>query len=260
MTLAAETRPERGQPERRARTERATSTPSPAWSAERSPGRGGVEDGAGALRAVPLLRDLGARHLQAIADMGQLRRYAANTMLFEEGESGETLHVIIEGFTRVVRISAGGGEVLLGRLGPGEVLGELALIDGGVRSATAITEEPSAHVVIERAPFQQFLASEPPAATALLRTLVARLRETDDALYSVTLRPLVERIARLLIDEADEGGSIRMTQHAIASRLGVTREAVNKNLRRLEAGGVIAITRGRCTVVDRGALEASATS
>lgn len=253
MTLAAETRHE-GTREVRRPSDDARRTGSQAQPQRSGQARHSA-DSTRALRAVPLLRELGSRHLQAIAEMGQLRRYASDAMIFEEGESGETLHVIIEGVTRVVRISAAGGEVLLGRLGPGEVLGELALIDGGVRSATAITEDPSAHVVIERVPFQQWLQNEPTAAMALLRTLVTRLRETDEALYSVTLRPLIERVATLLMEEGGEDGTIRLTQHAIAGRLGVTREAVNKNLRRLEASGIIEINRGRCTILDRSALE-----
>lgn len=203
------------------------------------------------LRAAPLLADLGERHLQGIARIGQLRRYDAGAVIFREGDPGDALHVIAQGAVKVVRTARDGDEILLARLGAGEVLGEIAILDGGDRTATAIAVEPSVHVVIPGESFRAWLVGEPAAAPALLRTLARRLRRADEVLADVALLPLPQRLAKLLLNLASESadGSARSTQLDLAARLGVTREAVNKCLRRFAEAGLIRITRGRCEVL-----------
>jgi len=208
------------------------------------------------LRDIPLLARLSKGDLRAIASRGRLRSYAAEQMIFAEAAPGDSLHIVIEGEVRISVLSPDGVEATVALLGPGEFVGDLALLDGRPRSASAITTGPTRTLVVRRDDFRRWLTERPSAALALLEALSLRVRRTDEALADLSFFALPRRLAkRLLALAADHGeAQLRITQPQLASMLGVTRESVNKQLNEFARRGWVKLGRGSVSLLDSQAL------
>ncbi len=215
---------------------------------------------------VPLLARLPEAELRALASCGRVQSYPAGATIFREGDPGDALHIVIEGSVRVAVLSPQGGEATVAVLGPGEFLGDLALLDGRPRSANAITSQSTKTLVVTRDDFAQWLSERPRAALALLETLSLRLRRTDETLADLAFLDLPRRLAKRLLElagaqaalrargPAPPDARIRVTQSELASMLGVSRESVNKQLNQFAREGWIALGRGSVTLRDAEAL------
>ena len=220
------------------------------------------------IRDVPLLARLPEAELRALASHGRMRTYRSGAVLFREGDHGDSLHIVVEGGVRVVVLSPAGDEATIALLGPGEFVGDLALLDGRVRSASAIASQPTRTLVVTRANFRRWLTQRPRAALALLETLSLRVRRTDEALADLTFLDVPHRLAKWLLDMAAAQLAVapargptadvrlRVTQAELASMLGVSRESVNKQLNRFARKGWIVLRRGSVTLTDMEALQA----
>lgn len=214
------------------------------------------------LRHVPLLARLPTDDVRSLANRGRLRRFKPGDAIVREGEPGDGLFVILEGAARIVVSSPTGDEATVAHLGPGECIGEFAVLDGLPRSATAIATAPSSAVSVSRDDFRAWLAERPTAAFALLEELSLRLRRANQGLADQLFLGLSQRLARRLVMlaatqgvPATSGGArIRITQAELASMLGVTRESVNKELQAFAARGWLRTSRGAVTVLDSNAL------
>jgi CRP-like cAMP-binding protein len=214
------------------------------------------------IRDVPLLARLPEDALSALASRGRVRGFRANDVIFREGEPGDSLHMVIEGQVRIVVLSPVGEEVTVTYLGPGECVGDLALLDGRPRSASAIASQTTKTLVVTRGDFRRWLRERPQAAFALLETLSLRVRRTDEALADLALLDLPSRLAKRLLSLAGarqpaKGGALpklRITQAEMASMLGVSRESVNKQLNAFAREGWVSLGRGSVTVKDAKAL------
>lgn len=209
------------------------------------------------IRDVPLLTRLAEADLRALAVHGKVRRFPAGAVIFQEGDPGDSLHVVVEGNVRIAVLAGSGGEATVAMLGPGEFVGDLALLDGRPRSATAIASQPTKTLVVRRNDFRRWLAQRPLAALALLEALSLRVRRTDEALADIAFLGLPQRLAKRLLILAGArpaGGRLRVTQSELGSMLGVSRESVNKQLNRFAREGWIAIGRGSVTLLDVDAL------
>ena len=211
-----------------------------------------------ALRDVPLLARLPTADLRALASRGRVRSYRAGTVIFREGDRGDSLYVVIEGSVRVAVLSARGVEATVALLGPGEFLGDLALLDGRPRSASAIAQQTTKTLVVRRDDFRRWLSERPKASFALLEALSLRVRRTDEALADMAFLGLPQRLAKRLLDltsgRSPGAARMRITQSELASMLGVSRESVNKQLNEFARQGWIALGRGSVTVIERAAL------
>jgi CRP-like cAMP-binding protein len=210
------------------------------------------------IRDVPLLAKLPEADLKALASRGRVRSYPAAAVIFREGDPGDALHVVVEGSVRVAVLSAGGEEATVALLGPGEFLGDLALLDGRPRSATATAHQATKTLIVTRGDFRRWLSERPAAAFALLEALSLRVRRGDEALADLSFVGLHQRLAKRLLaltaTETDARARMRITQSELASMLGVSRESVNKQLNLFAREGWIALGRGSVTVLDREAL------
>ncbi len=214
----------------------------------------------GLIRDVPLLARLPEADLRALSSQGRVRSYPAGSALFREGDPGDSLHIVVEGAVRILVVSPAGGEMTIAMLGPGDFVGHLALLDGRPRSAGAVASLATKTLIVTRDAFAEWLSSRPKAALALLESMSLTLRRTDETLADLTLLDLPHRLAkRLLALAAGQAASrgaprLRVTQAELASMLGVSRESVNKQLRRFERQGWVSLRRGSVTLTDVDAL------
>lgn len=218
------------------------------------------------IREVPLLARLSEADRRDLASSGRVRSYASGDVLFREGDRGDSLHIIIEGGVRVAVLSSAGVEAAVALLGPGEFVGDLALLDGLPRSASAIASQATKTLVVTRSAFTRWLAGRPEAALALLETLSLRVRRTDEALVDLAFVSLPQRLAKRLLslagdhpevhvtDQQEGAVRLRITQSELASMLGVSRESVNKQLNLFSREGWVRLGRGSVTLIDTDAL------
>ncbi|MFQ5382672.1 MAG: Crp/Fnr family transcriptional regulator [Dehalococcoidia bacterium] len=204
------------------------------------------------LRDVPLLARLSREDADALGSRGNLRRFSVGETIFHEGDEGDSLHVLIEGRVRVSVVSEDGGETTLATFRAGDCFGELSVLDGLPRSATAQAVEATRTLVVTRRAFHAWLRERPSAGEALLTTLSLNLRDTDDRLTDQLFLSLERRLARLLLAGSSGGRpfEVRRTQRSLGDELGVSRESVNKTLRKLESRQLVELGRGSVTVVD----------
>ena len=216
------------------------------------------------LKKVPLFSDLADAELARFAEVTREREYPKNRVILFEDDPGDALYIVSSGQVKVVLIGEDGREVILSVLGDGDFFGEMALIDDEPRSAHVIAMKDSQLLVLRRDDFQAQLVAQPKIGLKLLRVLVQRLRRADEKIGGLVLLDVNGRVARLLLDLADEGGgpriTRRLTHHTIAQMIGSSRETVSRAMRELVDRGLIEVTRREISIRDRDGLSALAGS
>lgn len=214
-----------------------------------------------------LLEHLPTAELDRLANLATTRSYQPGQSVFIKGDPGTAMMAVLRGRLRISCYSEDGREVILAVFGAGDVFGEIAMIDGGERTADAVALEPTDLLVLQRRDFLPILEQNPELALKLLMVMCERFRSTDQQLEDFNFLQLRPRLAKRLLflsehygEEAAEGLriGIRLPQHLLASMIGTSREAVNKQLRAWEESGLIDVERGRITILDRDGLEAVA--
>jgi CRP-like cAMP-binding protein len=211
------------------------------------------------LSTVPLFGGIDRTELQRFADMTRERFYPRGSVILFENDPGDSLFVVRQGRVKVVLIGEDGREVILGVLGVSDHFGELSLIDDRPRSAHVIAMDDSHLLVLRREDFRKRVEASPAVAWALLSELSRRLRRADEKIGGLVLLDVPGRIARLLLDLADEsGGSTiekRLTHQTIAQMIGASRETVSRAMKDFQEANWVTIERRRITLADRPALE-----
>ena len=211
-----------------------------------------------------LLRHLPAADVERLAGYTRVRNFGANQTVFLKGDPATGMMVVIEGRVRIASISPEGKEVVLNIINPGEVFGEIALIDGVERTAAATAMEETALLVMERRDFLPYLERNPELCLDLLKVMCRRIRVTSEQVEDFSFLDLKRRLAKRLVylaaqqDEAPRPGAkagIHFTQQELGAMTGTSRETVNKQLRAWEEEGLIHLHRGSISVVDRKGLE-----
>lgn len=207
----------------------------------------------------PLFANLSLGQIEQLTALARSHRYRRNHVIFNEGDPGTALYMIVKGRVKVSQSSPDGKERTLALLSPGDVFGELALLDEQARSADAVVVEDSELLIVPRKDFLGFIITQPQAAMSLLVVLSQRLRHTNLLVHDAAFFDVRGRLARVLLDlaradgETEPGGALvcpRLTQTELASMVGVTRESVNKWLRHYERAGLITRRRGRLVILD----------
>lgn len=210
------------------------------------------------LSSVPLFRSLGAE-VASFAQMAREKSYPKGSVILFEDDPGDSLFVVREGRVKVVLVADDGREVILGILGVGEHFGELALIDDQPRSAHVVAMEDSTLLVLRRDDFRRRVEQSPQVAWALLMELSRRLRRADEKIGSLVLLDVPGRIARVILDAADESGKDviekPLTHQTIAHVIGASRETVSRAMREFVESGWISTEGRRIRIKDRAALE-----
>jgi CRP/FNR family transcriptional regulator, cyclic AMP receptor protein len=223
-------------------------------------GRKMIESVSSALAKHSLFSELSPADLRELSAHLRRRRCAKGQIVFAQGDPGASLYVVQSGSVVVGLTSSEGKDLVLNEFGPGEVFGELALLDGEPRSADAVAREDSQLLVLQRDDFVLFLEGHPRVAIALLAILSRKLRRTTQQVQDVAFLDVPARLARALLDlseargktaaEGDQASSFRATQSELAGIIGATRESVNKWLGFYQGQGLIDVARGKVTVLN----------
>lgn len=196
------------------------------------------------LKAVPLFASFPDEQLRMLTSVVTRRSAARSTTIMAAGDATDSLYIILSGRLKVMMSDADGKEVILSILGPGEFFGEMGLIDDEPRSATVISIEPCELLAINKRDFKKSLAENFEMTMAVMRGLVRRLREADRKIGSLALLDVYGRVARLLLDMAENvnGEKIvtkRLPKQDIAKMIGASREMVSRVMKDLQTGGYI---------------------
>jgi CRP/FNR family cyclic AMP-dependent transcriptional regulator len=210
------------------------------------------------LRKHPIFCDLDPEALD------QLCRYAKHSSLkrgatiVSKGDPGNSLVAVVSGTVKISISSPDGRSAILNLIGPGEIFGEVAVLDGLARTADATANTNCEIYAIDRRDFLPFVRSQPALAMKLIELLCTRLRWTSDQVEEVILQDLPGRLASALLRLTEKhklaqgGRTIAITQQEISEMVGMTRESINKQLRawatrnwvRLEHGAIVVLNPG----------------
>ncbi|HEX7874777.1 MAG TPA: Crp/Fnr family transcriptional regulator [Sphingobium sp.] len=193
--------------------------------------------------------------------LGQAREAKARKgeAIIRQGDDGNALLILLEGQARVTVYSANGREIVLEYAGPGTVLGEIALLDGGVRTASVIAMGPLKYLILPRSVFEHVVASNHRMALRLMKELATRLRRANQTIETDRAYAAASRLARFLLrlayENGEAGDAIRLSQTELSMFAGISRENINRQLSLWQQEGIVAVTHGGVTIMDREALE-----
>jgi CRP/FNR family cyclic AMP-dependent transcriptional regulator len=217
------------------------------------------------LQSVPLFSDLEDDELERFSHVAVPRSFPAGTRVFHEGDSSDACYIVKSGTFRVTREHSDGRAITLATLEPGEIFGELAMLDGDQRSASAEALSDGELLALPAGDVRALLSRHPEIALKLVAGLVRRLRAANVRISRQSFQTVPSRVAGILAQlsrEAEEGHAngaetngagevtIRMNQTDLAQLAGTSRESVSRFLAELERAGVVRAGRGRVTVLD----------
>jgi CRP/FNR family cyclic AMP-dependent transcriptional regulator len=214
---------------------------------------------AGILRRAPLFRELGEEAADALVASMREVQLPRGDVLFEEGEAGDAVYVVIEGKVKLGRSAPDGRESLLAILGPGQMFGELSLFDPGPRSATVSAVTDTVLLTLSHEGLLEWITGRPEVARGLLAQLAGRLRRATDIVSDLVFADVPGRVAKALLDlsrrfGAPSEGGIRvahdLTQEELAQLVGASRETVNKALADFSARGWIRLEQRSVVILD----------
>jgi CRP/FNR family transcriptional regulator, cyclic AMP receptor protein len=212
-----------------------------------------------------LFRGLAPATLDRIARLCARRKYEPNAVIFSQSDPGDALFGVVTGSVRISASSPGGREVFLNIMEPGDTFGEIALLDGRPRTATASAMAASELFIVTREQFLGLLASDPVLIEHLLRLLCERLRWVSGFAEESALLSVPARLARRLLTlgkvhghEIDSGIELKVSQDEMARFLGLSRQIVNQHLQHWKASRWVSLGRGKIMILNARALEAVA--
>jgi CRP/FNR family transcriptional regulator, cyclic AMP receptor protein len=172
--------------------------------------------------------------------------FAKDEIIVRQGEAGNCLYIIQSGKVKICNLAADGGELVFGFLTAGDLLGEMAVIDGGPRSTTAIAIENTKALLLERPAFLHFLRCVPEASLSVINVLCRRLRDTNRHLEEITSLSVSARLARRLI----EISPCKFSQENLARIVGTSRITVNRILNSFVSLGLVSVSRKNVTIMN----------
>lgn len=209
-----------------------------------------------------LFSNLSDEELSQLAQIARERKFDRNQVVFYEGDLGGSLYIIVSGTVKIVMMSDDGREHILGLLHEGDFFGEISLIDGEPRSATAIALEKANVVMISRDDFIRLLRENPEMSLKIMVILCERLRKTDKHVESLAFLSAPGRVAKTLLNWAekyapDANGNEeieiphKMTRQEFASIAGTSRETLTRVLMDFQDDGLIQLEKNKIVLHDR---------
>jgi CRP/FNR family cyclic AMP-dependent transcriptional regulator len=214
------------------------------------------------LRSCALFRVVDDATLALVAASLRTRRFRRNEVIFHAGDPGDSLFIVESGSVKIVLASPEGDEAIIATLHRGDFFGELAVLDGAERSATAVALEPAELYALSRGPFLELVDTQAGLRAALLTSLAVELRRLTRHVEELHFLDLPGRLAMRLVELAREAdpssGEARLpwpyTQSDLASMIGGSRQSVNRLLASLSDEGLLRIEHDAIVIPDVAAL------
>jgi CRP-like cAMP-binding protein len=208
-----------------------------------------------------LFRGLTRPTIERIAALATRRSYDDGAVVFMRGDPGDALYGVVTGKVRISASAPAGKEVFLNVMEPGDAFGEIALLDGEPRTASATTLAATQLVIVKRDAFVDLLRRDSQLAVHLIELLCRRVRWTSQQMEDSTLLTAHAKLAKRLLSlasmhgrPAPGGTKLSISQEELAQFLGLSRQAVNKHLQTWKGKGWISLGRGSITVANERAL------
>ena len=218
---------------------------------------GRVGDKLSILRQHEFFRGLPDDVIQRLSSHARQVFVPAGRPIFRKGDEGHGLLAVLSGVVKISVHSEREREIVLNLIGPNEVFGEIALLDGQPRTADATAMTKCLLLALDRRDFLAVLTHEPALAVKLLAVVSGRLRQTSQQVEDLSLADLSTRLARTLLRLSEiqaiaEGpdSRIRITQRELGRMVGLSRESINRHLRDWEEKGYVALDKGACMIKD----------
>jgi CRP/FNR family transcriptional regulator/CRP/FNR family cyclic AMP-dependent transcriptional regulator len=217
------------------------------------------------LERVPVLAALSDSDRQWLAQRVRRRNYARGDVIFQKDDPGEALFIVEKGSVRIHVTGAQGTDLTLAVMNTGDFFGDMSLLDGKPRSASASAVTDSSLIILDRDHFTELVRKRPDAALAVLARVTARLRGSDQMASDLAFLDAAGRLARRLLEIADQNGvrrdgeillNVRITQEELATMIGVTRESVNRNLSEFRRLGLVRNDGRKIVIRDAAGLRA----
>lgn len=203
------------------------------------------------LKMNPMFAELGADELQRISNLCHTQHLSSGEVLFQKGDPGSALYGVRRGQIRIETGATDGSRLTLNFMGPGDLFGEVAVLDGQERTADAAAGEATEMFVLRREDFLSFLEREPKVAIKIIKLLCQRIRWQSERMEESVLQPLPVRLARRLCALADDFGSeVHISQEQLGIFVGAARESVNRQLQTWRKDGILDLQRGRILLQD----------
>lgn len=217
------------------------------------------------LKSVPLFSSFSDAQVSQLLTGMQHRSYPRNSFILRAGEETDALYIVLSGRVKVLIPDEEGHEVILSIIGPQEYFGEMGLLDDQARSASVETLEPCEMLRLTKAGFTSVLKDNFELAMLIIQNLVKRLREADRKIESLALIDVYGRVARLLIDMAQNTDGKWVVEHApakqeIARMIGASREMVSRVVKDLQRKGLIRAEKRRIFVLDKSSMQRRAST
>lgn len=207
------------------------------------------------IRRVPLFSTLTQSQAESVADAVVKRRFKRGEVIVEQGKKSNFLAIVLTGRARVVTTDTRGREVILATMNPGDYIGEMSLIDNQPHSASVRAEVQTDVLILGRMEFARCLPENTSMAYAVMKGLVQRLRNADRKIESLALMDVYGRVARALLEFAqeDKDGKLvireRVSRQDVAKMIGASREMVSRVMKDLEDRGFIEVAEDGSTIV-----------
>ena len=215
------------------------------------------------LTTVPIFSDLTPEQLSPLATKLRRRNYQRGEVIFHQDDPADRMHIVVDGRVRISIASEDGREKDIALLQPGECFGEMALLDGSRRSATATATEASQTFVLSQQDFMDFLEEHPEVVAKTTNLLTRRLRSVNQMLGDLAFLDVPTRVAKQLLELADtysrdedkETIEVPLSQDELARLVGASRETISRALNSYRRLGILTTSHRLITIIDRKALE-----
>jgi CRP-like cAMP-binding protein len=208
-----------------------------------------------------LFRGLPAATIERIASLGTRRNYPRGAIIFSQADPGDALYGVVSGKVLISASAPNGREMFLNIMEPGDTFGEIAMLDGHRRTATATATAACDLIMITRNHFMNFLPREPKLVEHLFELLCQRIRWTSGLAEESGLLSVPGRLARRLLSlgtlhgrQTAEGIELSVSQEEVARFMGLSRQVVNQYLQKWKARHWVTLGRGRVVIIDSQAL------
>jgi CRP-like cAMP-binding protein len=212
-----------------------------------------------------LFETLSEDDLDQLVSIASRKKVGAGETVFLRGQPARALYAVVSGQVKVVATATDGREMVLRLIDPGACFGEIALLDGGTRTATVTANGACELIVVDRRDLLDLLRRRPEIALGLLAVVAQRLRRTTEQVEDTNFLQLPRRLAKKLIELADTYGAedaagtrIRISQEELGNLVATSRVSINQQLKAWEKDGLLKTSRGAVTILDRTRLAATA--